>query len=288
MSTCFFRLHSLTLHVVKNLMQISFYPFPSHTMLKNKESKVYKALMQIRTCRRICLTGTPFQNNLLEYFRMISFIRPNILGDSEKNFQKAYVDPIQSGMASDAADHQKTLADKCLAKFVDTVGTFVHRRDASLLRKDLPSLQQVCLHVPPTKVQRIFYGAFRQHQERTNEKNFLKQYSALRTVHNHPGTLLFRNENPSDSEDKKQSPDINYTEAESLSQLPKIKTEPIDADLTRELNNTPKVQNEDCIIEILSSDDEDDDIDENYEPNNKWWTKAGRKLGTEKMKHIER
>ena len=258
-------------------------------MLKNKESKVYKALMQIRTLRRICLTGTPFQNNLLEYFRMLSFIRPNILGDSEKQFQKTVVDPIQAGMTSDAAEHQKAIADECLTNFVDKVEPFIHRRDASLLRQDLPSLQQVCLHVPPTKIQRAFYGAFRQHQERTSEKNFLKQYAALRTIHNHPGTLLYRNEMLNDSEDKQKNPGANYPrEQNSISQLPMIKTEPVDPKLTKASSNTRKDQDEDFIIEILSSDEEDDDDDEEYEPNKKWWTKAANKLGVEKMKHIER
>ena len=258
-------------------------------MLKNKESKVYKALMQIKTLRRICLTGTPFQNNLLEYFRMISFIRPNLLGESEKQFQKNVIDPIQAGMASDAADDQKSLADECLANFVDKVGPFIHRRDASLLRQDLPSLQQVCLHVPPTKIQRAFYGAFRQHQERTSEKNFLKQYAALRTVHNHPGTLLYRNESPNDSEEKQQNPvAISPREEKTISQLPMIKTEPVDPKLTKASSNTQKDQDEHCIIEILSSDEEDDDIDEEYEPNKKWWTKTAKKLGVDKMKHIER
>ena len=128
-------------------------------MLKNKDNQVYKALMKVKTPRRICLTGTPFVNNLLEYYRMVSYIRPNLLGDSEKRFQKEYIDPIQAGMGSDAPQDVKCLADERLTTLFQTLKPFVQRRDASLLLADLPSLQQVCLHLRPTKLQRVLYRA---------------------------------------------------------------------------------------------------------------------------------
>ena len=263
-------------------------------MLKNKGSKTYKAFMKIKTPRRICLTGTPFQNNLMEYYRMISFIRPNLLGNSEHKFQKKFIDPIQAGVASDATDAEKAAADDCLTRFVNTVEPHIHRRDASLLRKDLPSLQQVCLHVPPTKIQRAFYKAFRGHQERTNEKNFLKHYAALRTIHNHPGTLLFRNENAREIENQKQGSAVRQKGEEATfnvsaikTEFAAIKTETIDFETINESSRTQDHKEDNAIIEILSSDEEDS-IDEVYEANDEWWTKPAKKFGAETMKHVER
>eukprot|EP00536_Pseudo-nitzschia_multiseries_P010545 jgi/Psemu1/134870/gw1.325.38.1 len=132
-------------------------------MLKKKDNQVFKAFLGIKTKRRICLTGTPFQNNLLEFHLMVSYIRPNLLGESVAKFQNEYSDPIQAGMGTDAPREKKAIADERLESLCDKLKPFVHRKDASLLLKDLPPLQQVCLHLRPTKVQRSLYKAYKEH-----------------------------------------------------------------------------------------------------------------------------
>lgn len=48
--------------------------------LKNCENQTYNALMGLKTKRRVLLSGTPIQNDLTEYYSLIHFVNPGLLG----------------------------------------------------------------------------------------------------------------------------------------------------------------------------------------------------------------
>lgn len=48
--------------------------------LKNCDNLTYTALMGLQTKRRVLLSGTPIQNDLTEYYSLINFVNPGMLG----------------------------------------------------------------------------------------------------------------------------------------------------------------------------------------------------------------
>jgi transcriptional regulator ATRX len=49
-------------------------------MIKNIKADITKELKAVKTKRRVALTGSPLQNNLLEYYCMVDFVRERLLG----------------------------------------------------------------------------------------------------------------------------------------------------------------------------------------------------------------
>ena len=160
-----------------------------HTMLKSTTSQIYKVLNGLGTKLRLALTGSPIQNNLFEYYRIASWMRPNSLG-TESAFEKTYVIPIMDGMAADCTIFQANLQDIRTRELQGILSEFIHRRDDAVLRKDLPFLQTAIIHVRQSKVQVKLYQDFRKYQKRSGDLGFFKQYHALRPVSNHPACLI--------------------------------------------------------------------------------------------------
>ncbi|OXB69398.1 hypothetical protein ASZ78_004888 [Callipepla squamata] len=61
--------------------------------LKNSSIKTTTALTSLSCERRIILTGTPIQNDLQEFYALIEFVNPGVLG-SLSTYRKIYEEPI--------------------------------------------------------------------------------------------------------------------------------------------------------------------------------------------------
>lgn len=65
--------------------------------------QLLKFLSEIRTKRRIALTGIITQNTLHEYYTLINFVKPYLLGNFE-DFSSKFIKPITSGQSLEADD----------------------------------------------------------------------------------------------------------------------------------------------------------------------------------------
>jgi hypothetical protein len=65
------------------------------------KAKSYANLDALAAPRRILLTGTPLQNDLAEYYALVSFASPGFLG-AEPAFAREFVKPVKAGIAKEA------------------------------------------------------------------------------------------------------------------------------------------------------------------------------------------
>lgn len=162
--------------------------------IKNGASFAAQALKNIKTRRRIVLTGYPVQNNLMEYWCMIDFVRPNYLG-SDKEFSNMFDKPIRNGQCIDA-----TLFDKQQMKMKSHVlfkllAGFVQRRSHSILKGCLPLKFEHVFMTKMTELQKKLMIAFLDYlrnRHRGNNApvfNPIVMYSVCTKIWNHPDIL---------------------------------------------------------------------------------------------------
>uniref|UniRef100_UPI001EAF4BAE transcriptional regulator ATRX-like n=1 Tax=Oncorhynchus gorbuscha TaxID=8017 RepID=UPI001EAF4BAE len=131
-------------------------------ILKNEVSAISKAMNSIKTRRRVVLTGTPLQNNLIEYHCMVNFIKENLLG-SVKEFRNRFVNPIQNGQAADSTDQDVRIMKKRAHILYEMLNGCVQRRDYSALTKFLPPKHEYVVCVRVTPIQCTLYRHYLEH-----------------------------------------------------------------------------------------------------------------------------
>ncbi|XP_050670450.1 uncharacterized protein LOC126969164 isoform X2 [Leptidea sinapis] len=157
--------------------------------IKNSHSNISYALKQMRTKRRIVLTGYPLQNNLLEYWCMVDFVRPNYLG-SKTEFCNMFERPIQNGQCIDSTPQDIRLMRYRAHVLHSLLVGFVQRRSHAVLQSTLPQKEEYVLLVRMTPLQRQLYDRFMNEVVRSaSVPNPLKAFAICCKIWNHPDVL---------------------------------------------------------------------------------------------------
>lgn len=115
--------------------------------LKNDATKLTKLLDAVDCKRRIVVTGTPVQNDLLEFYTLSNFVNKGVLGDLN-DFRVRYVQPISS------QDEDETIGKQRESELNRKIASFVLRRRANELPSGiLPSKTELVVFCPPSDEQ---------------------------------------------------------------------------------------------------------------------------------------
>ena len=128
-------------------------------LLKNDTTALSKAVCQISTKRRIVLTGTPLQNNLVEYHCMVDFVKQNLLG-TKNEFRNRFVNPITNGQQKDASAMDVKIMKRRSHVLHELLAGCVQRRDYSYITKYLPPKYEYVLSIRMTPRQIKLYNQY--------------------------------------------------------------------------------------------------------------------------------
>ncbi|KAJ2554197.1 DNA-dependent ATPase protein rad54 [Coemansia sp. RSA 1933] len=127
--------------------------------LKNAASQTYQALNSLQVQRRIILSGTPIQNDLTEYFALLNFTNPGLLG-APNEFRRRYELPILRGRDALATDAEQKIGDSKLSELNALASKVTIRRTNDLLSKYLPVKYEHVVFCPLTDLQTDLYELF--------------------------------------------------------------------------------------------------------------------------------
>lgn len=117
--------------------------------IKNPSSKVTKAACLLTAKNRLCMSGTPLQNNTFDVFAQMNFLNPGLLGSVEF-FRNEFSTPIDKFGEQKQKDHLRKL-----------LFPFILRRTKEQVAKDLPEKTETILFCEMEDEQRKVYDAYR-------------------------------------------------------------------------------------------------------------------------------
>jgi len=119
--------------------------------IKNPASQVRKAVQQLVSRSRLCLSGTPVQNNTFDLYAQMDFLNPGMLG-SQDFFRMEFATPIDKNGDKEAATRLRKL-----------VYPFILRRTKEQVAGDLPDKTEMILWCEMGAEQRKIYDSFKDH-----------------------------------------------------------------------------------------------------------------------------
>jgi hypothetical protein len=152
--------------------------------IKNKDSKIFKAINRLQANHKISLSGTPIENSLSDLWSQMQFINPELLGGFTF-FKKAFIAPIEKKQDEVQKERLKSL-----------IAPYMLRRTKESVAKDLPSLTYQVFYSEMSDQQRKLYerekSAARNHILDNYGKGLkfshvvLNTLMKLRQIANHP------------------------------------------------------------------------------------------------------
>ncbi|KAL5477552.1 hypothetical protein EMCRGX_G024363 [Ephydatia muelleri] len=154
--------------------------------IKNFKSQRWQTLLNFNSNRRLLLTGTPLQNNLMELWSLMHFLMPSVFS-SHLDFKEWFSNPF-TGMVEGSQEYN----DSIVRRLHQVLRPFLLRRLKSEVEKQMPKKFEHIVMCRLSKRQRFLYDEYMSRtktKETISAGNYLSVINVLmqlRKVCNHP------------------------------------------------------------------------------------------------------
>lgn len=165
--------------------------------IKNFRSQRWQVLLNFNSKRRLLLTGTPLQNNLMELWSLLYFLMPNGVSQDMpmgfanlKEFQEWFSNPVDRMIENQQEQDEESRA--AIQKLHTVLRPYLLRRLKADVEKQMPEKHEHIVYCRLSKRQRYLYDDFMgrgKTKETLASGNFLSIINCLmqlRKVCNHP------------------------------------------------------------------------------------------------------
>jgi non-specific serine/threonine protein kinase len=172
-----------------NKVEFDYVILDESQKIKNPFSLTAKAAFTLIGKFKLCLTGTPIENNLLELWSQMNFLNPGFLGSINK-FNDNFKVPIDNGKSEEATEYLRKI-----------LFPFILRRTKEVVATELPEKSEIIHYCEMTKEQKSIYDLWRESiraelleeiKEKGLQKSGFKVLEALlrlRQICNHPALV---------------------------------------------------------------------------------------------------
>ena len=159
-------------------------------IIKNPKTKMYQTIKKIAAEKRVILTGTPIQNNVMELWALFNFLMPGFLG-SENDFEIKYHKKMAQNIKklNLQEDVQENIFQTSLQEIRKRIKPFILRRLKSEVLKELPEKIISDYNCEMQKNQRELYEKYNvmyNNNKLNPEKSALAVIDKLRKICDHP------------------------------------------------------------------------------------------------------